>query len=73
MAKIGLIIFILFVGILLGTIAQQEVCKTAEQDLGTGKPIMKAMCLILSIPTDLVLLLLLLTGIVIYFIVKSLR
>jgi len=71
MANYILIIFTLIISFLLGSIASQEVCKVSQQDLGTGTPIMKVLCIILSIPYDLMAILLVLTGIISYLIWKD--
>jgi predicted membrane channel-forming protein YqfA (hemolysin III family) len=68
MAKIGLVIFVLIVGLALGGIIQEATCDAAKQDLGTGTSIMGATCKILSIPIDLLLFLVGITGAVIYYI-----
>lgn len=68
MAKIGLVIFVLFVGILLGGILQEHVCDIAKQNLGTGKSFMELTCNILSIPLEIILLIIAITGAVIYYI-----
>ena len=57
-------ILCIIVTIALGGILKSEVCDVSEQDLGTGTPIMKATCIILSIPIDLIILILALIGIV---------
>ncbi len=59
MAKGGLIAISIILGLTLGAIVQEQVCSTAKQDLGTGTPVMKAACAILSIPTDIILLVIL--------------
>ena len=66
MVKWGLIIISIILGIALGAILQEQVCSTAEQDLGTGTSIIKATCVILSIPTDIILLVILLAGLIGY-------
>lgn len=66
MAKWGLIIISIILGITLGAILQEQVCSTAEKDLGTGTSIMKATCIIMSIPTDIILLVIILAGLIGY-------
>ena len=70
MAKVkwGLIVLSIILGLTLGAILQEQVCSTAEQDLGTGTSVMKATCAILSIPTGIILLVLLLAGLIGYLI-----
>ena len=71
MAKInwGAIIFSAIIGISLGAIIQESVCNAAQKDLGSGSGIMKALCAILSIPIDWIVLFLALIGLI-YFIWK---
>lgn len=69
MAKIGLVIFVLFVGIIFGGILQEHVCGINEtENLESGKPIIELICKILSIPLELILLIVAITGAVIYYI-----
>jgi len=69
MAKIGLVIFTLFVGLLLGGILQQHVCDINQnENLGTGKPMIELTCKILSIPLELILLVIAITGAIVYYI-----
>jgi hypothetical protein len=69
MAKIGLVIFCLFVGLLLGNILSQYVCDINKtQELGTGKPIINLTCKILSNPIDFILLIVAIGGAVVYYI-----
>ncbi|MBU2615921.1 MAG: hypothetical protein KKC19_02350 [Nanoarchaeota archaeon] len=69
MAKIGLVIFVLFVGILLGGILQEYVCDINEnEELGTGKPMVQLTCNVLSIPLEIILLIVAITGAIIYYI-----
>lgn len=69
MIKIGLVIFVLFIGILFGSILQEQVCGiTKTEYLGTGKPIAELTCKILSIPIEIILLIIAIVGSVIYYI-----
>ncbi|MBT6690517.1 hypothetical protein HN903_02045 [archaeon] len=69
MTKIGLVIFVLFVGILLGGILQEYVCHINETgELGSGKPMVDLTCKILSIPLELILLIFAISGAIIYYI-----
>lgn len=69
MAKIGLVIFVLFLGILLGGILQEYVCEINQnEDLGTGKPMVESTCKILSNSLEIILLIAAIVGVVIFYI-----
>ena len=68
MAKVVLVIFVLFVGILLGGILQEYVCDINQnEDLGTGKSMISLTCDILSIQLEIILLIVAIIGAVIYY------
>ena len=69
MAKMGLVIFVLFVGILLGGILQEHVCHiNGSEDLGTGKSMIDLTCKVLLIPLEIILLVIAIAGAVVYYI-----
>ncbi|MEK6841481.1 MAG: hypothetical protein AABX45_02710 [Nanoarchaeota archaeon] len=58
MIKWDLIILATILGIVLGSIIEGEVCKVSEQNLGTATGIVKLTCFILSIPIEIIILIL---------------
>jgi uncharacterized membrane protein YraQ (UPF0718 family) len=69
MAKIGLVVFVLVVGLLIGGILQEHVCDTYKnEELGTGKSFVGLTCSILSIPLDLLLLFVAIIGAIVFYI-----
>jgi len=68
MAKWFLIIVALIIGIILGSVIEEHVCGVAKQNLGTATAIVRATCTILSIPTEIIVLIMILLGVIGYFI-----
>ncbi|MEK6862306.1 MAG: hypothetical protein AABY07_10175 [Nanoarchaeota archaeon] len=63
-----LIIISTLIGILLGGILEDHVCEVAKQDLGSATSLMKATCVILSIPIDWIILIVAVLGLMGYLI-----
>ncbi len=63
-----LIILSIIIGIPLGSILEDNVCEVIKQDLGSATFIMKATCVILSIPIDWIILIIAMLGLLGYLI-----
>ncbi|MEK6915139.1 MAG: hypothetical protein AABW89_01200 [Nanoarchaeota archaeon] len=63
-----LIIFIAIIGLALGLILKEEVCKVVNQELGTAKLVIKLTCTILSLPLDWIIFIVALLGLTIYLV-----